>query len=125
MKLFLLSVFAGLALFVTSAQAKAASGSISLDQPSPALGDTVTFTWSASGLHGNQDPRIQVVCYQGADLVYGAAYAAGTPFLLGGGSSLWLERGGTAHCIATLYYWDFHPVQTFVELASVEFDAAG
>lgn len=110
-----------------------ATGTISLDQPNPALGDTVTFTWTAEGLHGNQKPRIQIMAYQDVDgdgqvddLVYGEAGPADQGFLLGGGSSLWLERGGPSHCIATLYYWDFHPVQTFVPLAEpIEFDAAG
>lgn len=113
---------------------KMATGTIALDPATPpALGDPLNFIWTADGLHGNQKPRIQVMAYQDVDgdtqvddIVYGEAYPAGIGFdPLGGGGSYWLTNGGPAHCVATLYYWDFHPQQTFVPLATVEFDAAG
>lgn len=111
------------------------TGTIALNPtPDAKLGNTITFNWSAEGLHGNQKPRIQVIAYQDTDgdlqvddVVYGEAGPAGQGFLLGGASSLWLNQYSNqpAHCVATLYYWDFHPQQTFVPLATVEFDAAG
>lgn len=106
---------------------KMATGMIALDPNTPpALGQPLDFIWTTDGLHGNQKPRIQVMAYQDGELVYGEAYPAGEGFdPLGGGGSLWLTNGGPTRCIATLYYWDFHPVQTFVALASIEFDAAG
>lgn len=116
----------GLSFVAPEASAKAAQGgTIVLDQASSSLGDTVTFTTTTSGLKGNQAPRIQVMCYQGTDLVYGEAGPASQGFLLGGAGSVWLTNGGPAHCVATLYYWGFHPTQTFVPLASTEFDAGG
>lgn len=120
-----------------------ASGTISIaDGYTAQLGQPLLFAYTTDGLHGNQKPRIQIMAYQDVDgdgnandLVYGEArdadpVAGGVnrqPFdPLGGGSSLWLQRGGPAHCVATLYYWDWHPVQTFVPLAEpIEFDAAG
>jgi hypothetical protein len=101
------------------------SGTITLDQADPHLGDWVTFTWATTGLKGNQHPRIQIMCYQSSALVYGEAGPATQSFLLGGASSAWLYVGGPAECIATLYYWDWHPVQTFVPLASIGFAAGG
>lgn len=121
----------GLSFVAPGASAKAAQGgTITLDQASPSLGDTVTFTTTTSGLHGNQDPRIQILCYQDVDgdgavddLVYAWADWANAGFLLGGGNSAWLERGGPAHCHADLGYFDNHG--HFVILASTEFDAGG
>lgn len=90
------------------------------------LGGWVSFDWTAENLKGNQDPRIQVTAKQGEEVVYAAADPAGARFLLGGGSSLWLQRGGSASCEAILYYWDWHPQQTFVPLAEpIYFEAAG
>lgn len=110
----------------------AQSGTIVLDQPSPSLGDTVTFTTTTSGLKGNQTPRIYLAAFQALDgdmvvddLVFGMSRDATEGFKLGADTSAWLSNGGPAHCVAQLYYWDWHPVQTFVPLATVEFDAAG
>ena len=101
------------------------SGSLSLDQPVPALGDWITFTWSVSNLPGWATPRIQVICSQDDVVVYGVAGPAWQSFLLGGGSSNWLTNGGPAVCVATLYYWQFHPSQIFHPLDSVTFAAGG
>lgn len=111
-----------------------ATGTLEVDPATPpTLGQPLDFIWTTDGLHGNQKPRIQVVAYQDVDgdgqvddVVYGEVYAAGTGFVpLGGSGSDWAIRGGPAHCIATLYYWDYHPQQTFVPLAAIEFDASG
>jgi hypothetical protein len=56
---------------------------------------------------------------------YAAADSADASFILGGGSSAWKSLGGPADCVATLYYWDRHPVQRFVPLASMSFAAGG
>lgn len=117
-----------------------ATGTIAVDPSTPPqLGQPLDFIWTADGLHGQQSPRIQVMAYQDVDadtqvddLVYGEARATSgsvnaLPFdPLGGGGSDWLTNGGPAHCVATLYFWDkVQGQQTFVPLATVEFDAAG
>ena len=63
-----------------------ATGTIALDQTNPALGDTVTFTCTVSGLHGNQTARVEVRAYQDTDsdgqvddLVYGDAWGTDQP----------------------------------------------
>lgn len=117
-----------------------ATGTIALDPNTPpVLGQPLNFIWGASGLHGQQTPRVQLHAFQDVDadlqvddLVYGEARACSgdvnaLPFdPLGGAGSEWLTRGGPAHCVATLYFWDkVQGQQTFVPLATVEFDAAG
>ena len=114
---------------------------------SPSLGGTVTF---AAGYAGNtRDPRVEVLCYQVSDpsglalydpargyLVYGEtgdigqALGDGTSplgyngFLLGGGMSAWLLNGGSADCVANLFYFGQKAgKQTFNILASTSFAA--
>lgn len=122
--------------------AHAASGTIAVASGSQLyLGGVVSFDWSTSGLHGNQHPRIEVRCIQDVPfdyidgngvlrtqtdpLVYAEAGPADQDFLLGAAASVWLWHGGPAECTALLYYWDFHPSQTQVPLASVSFHAEG
>jgi hypothetical protein len=111
------------------------SGTISVAAGSELyLGGVVTFDWSVDNI-ANQNPRIEVDCYQGGVLVYAEAHNAtpvlgdppfdGASFLLGGGGSAWKDNGGPAECVGILYYWDFHPSQTFVPLAEVAFSAGG
>lgn len=99
------------------------SGSLALNELSPSLGDEVTFAYAVAQLPKSANPRIQVLCYQGDVLVYGEAGPAWQVFLLGGASSPWLQVGGAASCVATLYYWQFHPRQVFHHLASITFEA--
>jgi hypothetical protein len=111
----------------------AGSGSITLDQPSPALGDTVTFTVTGTGTLKN--PRVWVAAYQDGNLVYGEGGGPAMGFKLGGDSSLWLEAGGPADCTAELYYilnkngtgeWNGHGDQGGnVTLATTSFSALG
>jgi hypothetical protein len=121
-RLVAMALVAALWVSTASAAPSTPTGTLSLLTPPPySLGSTVQFSWSAD-LKKSQNPRIQVVCDQAGVVVYGEAQnAVGHSFKLGGGSSLWLQTGGPAHCVATLYYWDFHPVQVFNPLASVEF----
>ena len=100
-----------------------AGASISINQSGAHLGDWVTFTYSVPSTVTN--PRIQVMCYQNGAIVYGEAGPAGQSFLLGGGGSVWRTGGGAANCTATLYEWDWHPVQRFVPYAAASFDASG
>ena len=66
------------------------------------LGGWVSFDYTTANLNGNQDPRIQIMCYQAGaitpenptGLVYGMAGAASDSFELGGGSSEWKTNGG-------------------------------
>jgi hypothetical protein len=113
----------------------------------PSLGGTVTF---AAGYPNNtKNPRVEVLCYQQSDpsglalydpargyLVYGEtgdigqALGDGTSplgyngFLLGGGMSAWLLNGGSAECLANLFYFGQHAgTQTFNILATTYFAA--
>jgi hypothetical protein len=45
--------------------------------------------------------------------------------LLGGAGSDWFRSGGDADCVASLYYWDWQPVQQQVILATTSFAAGG
>jgi hypothetical protein len=88
----------------------------------PSLGSDVSF---ATGYPANvKNPRIEVLCYQGSDLVYGEAGSVDHTFLLGGGGSIWLSKGGAAACTANLFYFGFHAGhQTYNWLASTSFSA--
>jgi len=99
--------------------------SIVLATADPHLGGIIDFATVAPKVPGNTVVRIQVICYQDGALVYGEAYNVGTPFLLGGGWSRWLENGGPASCTADLYYWSYSGSQVFNLLASTSFAAAG
>lgn len=139
MKLGILAAFilVGLVAFGQPAAAarKTPSGTIAIAAGSDLrLGGVVSFDYTVDGgvnecypYGTNKCARIQVVCYQGDAAVYAAAEMAPfNSFVLGGGSSAWLTNGGPATCEATLYYWQWHPVQTFVPLApSITFEAAG
>lgn len=92
----------------------------------PSIGDSVTFTVTFSKTVEKYGPRIQVMCYQNGALVYGEAGPYYQAFLLGGGSSPWLNHSpGPATCVADLYYWSYQGGQKFNWLASVQFDAGG
>jgi hypothetical protein len=101
------------------------ASSIVLDQSSPALGSTVTFTTAYSGSVKN--PRVQVMCYQNDALVYADAESAGSSFVLGGSWSQWLVNGGPAHCQADLYnlVWNGNNPQQVTILASTTFAVTG
>jgi len=119
----------------SAGSALAAGGSsrtawITLKQPTtaaavqPSLGSEVAF---ATGYPTNvKNPRIEVLCYQGSDLVYGEAGSVDHSFLLGGASSAWLRAGGAAACTANLFYFGTHAGhQTYNRLASTTFSAGG
>jgi hypothetical protein len=120
----LLGLVALTAFLVAGSAAKPIStGTIGAPVGDVRLGGEVTFPYSFDG-KGNQQPRIEVDCYQDGELVYAAAARAWEPVVLGGGWSLWVERGGPASCVAILYWWDFKPSQVFNEVARIEFEAS-
>jgi hypothetical protein len=99
------------------------------------LGGIVSFV--VSGVDGVAAPHTEVDCFEAADPSGMAAYVVGSgyrvygeirpvnqTFTLGGSISAWVLDGGPAHCVATVFYWDFHPTQTYHFLASTQFDAA-
>lgn len=126
-----------LATWLTASVATAApqdGGEITLLTASPSLGNVVNFDFEVSARvkecpdgGTNKCARIQVVCEQAGQIVYAEALPAThtTDFTLGGGSSPWLTSGGPADCVATVYYWIWHPQQEFVPLDSVSFTAGG
>jgi hypothetical protein len=99
--------------------------SIALDQTSPSLGSTVTFT--VSHPKSVKYPRVAVRCYQSGALAYAEARNAGEAFVLGGGGSDWLRAGGPADCTAELFWVESGPntPQVFHTLATTAFGAAG
>ena len=124
-------ILAGLALALFLASPVSAASAISLDQPSPSLGSTVTFSTTVDPARYDcvghaRCARIEVLCYQSGSLVYGEAGALDHTFRLGGGGSIWLTVGGPADCIANLFRFDNSgPVQTYVLFASTSFAAGG
>lgn len=137
MKKILLALAAALILAVP-AVAKAlpavGSGTITLNQATPAFGDLLSFT--TTGTDGLKNPRIWISCTQADVLVYGEGIGAGDTFKLGGGSSQWVTNGGgPAECIADLYWipkanghgeWKYPgPQGAPVVLATISFHAEG
>jgi hypothetical protein len=114
----------------------AATGTLVLDQAQPALGDVVTFSWSAVGLPSNvteSDLRIQIEAYAGDHLVWGQTdFADDQTFTLLAHDMTtwgWPEITGDVTCVAKLYYWTWEKVQgvdqqVFHELAGLAFVAA-
>ena len=92
----------------------------------PALGSHVTFTTVVPT--NVRNPRVEVLCYQNGELVYGEAGAPADTFLLGGNpdrGSIWRTTGGPASCVANLYFFTWkanQPAATY--LATTSFDAA-
>jgi hypothetical protein len=80
------------------------------------MGDSVTFATTVQPLAGWQYPMVAVSCYQdvngdgvvntsitGPDVVYTELSKPSASFMLGGYSSIWMDRGGAASCRADLY----------------------
>jgi hypothetical protein len=122
------------ALVVTAgaafAKAPAKESSITLNQgtgfapTAPQLGGNASFTAVYPG--NVKTPRVEVLCYQNGNLVYGEAGSPTDTFTLGGGGSLWLDTGGAASCVANLYYFTWNantPGTTY--LATTKFEATG
>ncbi|MFL5721535.1 MAG: hypothetical protein ACJ778_13770 [Chloroflexota bacterium] len=78
--------------------------SIVVDQSGEALalGSRVTLTTHIVGLAGNEWAMVYLKCNEGDTVVYGQLDYPETTFVLGGGSSLWREIGGTARCTGYL-----------------------
>jgi hypothetical protein len=129
-RLFALALAASLVLSVaapvTAARA-AVSGTITLDTAAPAYQLPVTFTTTVTGkLKGYQYPLVYVECSQDV-LVYGQLDFPDVAFVLGGGSSEWVTRGGgAAECVAHLMiYPGIHHNDPILDLAQVTFHAEG
>jgi hypothetical protein len=99
--------------------------SIALNETDLSLGNSATFTVVYDTKIDN--PRIEVLCYQDFVLVYGEAGSVDHTFVLGGAMSDWLLAGGSADCVANLFYFDNSgPEQLYIWLASTPaFSAAG
>ena len=88
------------------------------------LGDWVTFITSYPT--NVKNPRIEVLCYQDAKLVFGMAGGVDYSFQLGGAGSTWLTSGGAADCTANLFYFGWKAGrQTYNWLADTKFQAEG
>lgn len=107
----LLPVIVLAALFL-AARPVSPPASLSLNEPTPHLGQVVTFSYTLPekakecDTYPNSDLRcafINVLCYQGGQVVYGENQGVkNNAFLLGGGWSAWLNNGGPAECTASL-----------------------
>lgn len=88
--------------------------------PTTKLGDSVKFATTVQSLPGWQYPMVAVSCYQdvngdgkldtsitGPDVVYTQLDKPSSTFMLGGYSSAWTDRGGSAQCRADLYSYGF------------------
>jgi hypothetical protein len=84
--------------------------------PTTKMGDSLTFATTVQPLAGWQHPMVAVSCYQdvdgngvlntsisGPDVVYTQLDQPSAGFMLGGYSSAWIDRGGSATCRADLY----------------------
>jgi hypothetical protein len=131
-----LSLTACLAVAVSPAIAGKVTPSITLNEavtgasatPSgPSLGSYVTFTTVVPT--NVRNPRVEVLCYQNGELVYGEAGGPSDAFLLGGNpdrGSIWRTTGGPASCVANLYFFTWKAGEPGVTyLATTSFDAAG
>ena len=100
------------------------SGLVAASGADPSLGDWVTFHTVVPRNVNN--PRIEVLCYQGGELTFGMAGAIDYEFLLGGGGSTWRTNGGEADCVANLYYFSWKAnTPTATRLATTSFHAGG
>jgi hypothetical protein len=100
------------------------SGTIELNSSSElSFGGQVSFDTTVD--EHVKIPRVEVLCYQDGELVYGEAGSNEDSFLLGGGGSEWIDRGGgPASCVANLFFFDkIKGRQTYSLLDSVEFSA--
>lgn len=88
------------------------------EDPSPHLGDTITFTNDG---HGNK--RIKVFAYQNSVLVWGDDKDDGDAFLLGSVGSDWVANGGPADCHADLYIPPSRGGKPAETLATLDFSA--
>lgn len=111
-----------------------AEASISIVETAPKLGDYVHYNYvlpkGVKEETGNgTQARIQTMCYQDGNLVYGMAMNAVDAKVgaggeqLGGGSSQWQIDGGPASCVTTLYQWTYQGSQKFVPFATTNFEA--
>jgi hypothetical protein len=88
--------------------------------PTTKMGDSLSFATTVQPLAGWQHPMVGVSCYQdvngdgvintsvtGPDVVYTQLDKPSASFMLGGYSSPWIDRGGSAVCRADLYSYGF------------------
>ena len=132
-------IFSGTAL--AGSLPAANSGTISFYVPGTATASSQptyhgSLAFTTTGTDKLKNPLVWVECYQGGEAVYGEGGSPAEVFMLGGGSSLWVERGGgAATCTAKLYYilnakktaeWNGNGAQGgFVVLGLTTFEAAG
>ena len=89
----------------------ALTGTITLDQPAPAYGDTVTFTttYDSRLSHGNNGVHIRVVCEQDGVIVYDWTRGTSQTFTLAAealpGVIVGTWSRGAADCEARLEYY--------------------
>jgi len=102
------------------ALASVSDGALAAAQPK--LGASVKF--STGYPTGTKNPWISLRCYQDGSLVYAQGGTPSETFTLGGGSSVWLDLGGSAACSAELgdLYWRGGK-QYYTPLAQTGFDA--
>jgi hypothetical protein len=93
----------------------------------PTYQEPVYFDWKVVGkIKGYQYPLIYVEAYQDGVLVYGQLDHPDVGFILGGGSSEWVTRGGgAAECIAHLMIYPGLHSDPILDLNTVTFHSEG
>jgi hypothetical protein len=129
------SVFGATAIIGNTAEAKrppraTEAASLTVNETAPRLNSVVTFAYSGvtndcGKNYGPRCLRVELVCSQAATAVYMGDANADQQFLLGGGISQWVTNGGSADCVATLYYYSSYNPVTRVNLATSSFAAGG
>jgi hypothetical protein len=130
------SLLAASALLLVLAFPASAANGIAVNEDTPTLGQTISFTATTSrkldctGRAGCA--RVEILCYQNNVLVYGEASdieRARAGFPLGGAigqGSVWARNGGDAECVANLFRFGKDAgQQTYEVLASTSFSAEG
>ena len=100
------------------------SGTLTATSVWPRVGDSVSFAVTYPKQLDKYGVRIILNCFQDGVMVYGESEPYSSTFTLGA-NSVWGQTGGSAYCVADLYYWSGGTNPTFNWLATTNFTAAG
>jgi hypothetical protein len=99
------------------------TGTITIASVDPVIGGEVTFTVTTDNLKGNQYPLVYLSCVANGSVVYGQLDYPETVFILGGGTSPWIDPNdpnylAPAVCTAYLYAYGGHPYTVLLAQAA-------
>lgn len=109
------AILAGLALALliaspVSAAPKTPTGTLTITSLDATIGGAVTFSATTANLKGYQYPLVYLACVVDGRTVYGQLALPSDTFILGGGSSPWIDPNdpdylAPATCTAYLYVY--------------------